>query len=203
MRAGDPGLVDLKRERSRVWVTGFGPFLDVVDNPSARLARALARRSGSGWEARALELPTAFGRARAQIIEAVGDEADFVLALGVGRGGLRLERVARGVVSSENEDVDGEVWCGRELGPDLENALPLAAWAEQLGGEPPFTVSEDCGGYVCNAMNHQVLSAWPGRALFVHVPRDLSDSADFAAVEGQLAALIDLAVAHLCRRVEP
>lgn len=186
------------RERARVWVTGFGPFLDVVENASSRLGVALAKRSEMAWEARALELPTAYRRARERFVELVaGGRVDFVLALGVGRGGLRLERVARGVVSSDDADVDGEVWAGERLGPDRENPLPLERWAEQLGGEPPFTVSEDCGGYVCNAMNHHVLSALPGRALFVHVPRDLSDSADFAAVEAQLAALIDLAVAHL------
>lgn len=190
--------------RAKVWVTGFGPFLDVVDNPSSRLAASLAGRSGGDWEARAKELPTAFLRARTQFLDLVRAgpvDFDFVLALGVGRGGLRLERVARGVVTSEHPDIDGEVWAGVRLGPDLENPLPLAAWAEQIGGDPPFTVSEDCGGYVCNAMNHQVLSALPGRALFVHVPRDLSDSATFAAVEAQLAALLDHAVAHL--RAEP
>lgn len=199
---GETGEVGQVGERVTVWVTGFGPFLDVVDNPSSRLAVALEKRSGTAWEARALELPTAFRRARERFLDFVmGGPVDFVLALGVGRGGLRLERVARGVVSSEHADIDGEVWAGRRLGPDLTNPLPLETWAERLGGEPPFTVSEDCGGYVCNAMNHHVLSAFPGRALFVHVPRELSDSADFATVEAQLAALIDLAVAHV--RAEP
>lgn len=180
----------------RVVASGFGPFLDVLDNPSARLAAALARRDGHRWATRAVEVPTAFGRATRVLSEAVGSGCDFVLALGVGRGGLRLEQVARGVVNSEHPDVDGEVWAGVRLGEDLENPLPLADWGAEVGGEPAFEVSRDCGGYVCNAMNHHVLSAWAGRALFVHVPRDLDDSAAFSAVEAQLAALLDVVVGH-------
>lgn len=181
----------------RVLVSGFGPFLDVADNPSALLAKALSATSHVGWKAYAVELPTSYRRAMELIDQAAGPGLgfDLVLALGVGRGGLRLEQVARGVVGAEATDIDGESWVGRELGPDRINPLPLQRWVDELGG---VELSTDCGGYVCNAMNHHILGAWPGRSLFVHVPRGLeSDPAGLLAVCDRLARLVSLALAHL------
>ena len=52
-------------------------------------------------------------------------------------------------------------------------------------------VSDDCGGYVCNAVNHAVLNACPDTGLFVHVPADaLPGTAMFSDVLRLLNALL-------------
>jgi len=156
---------------AHVLVTGFGPFEDVVINASGEVARQLDALEVEGLAVRGVVLPTAYGAARRQVAElgsALGCRA--VLALGVWRGGApRLERRARGRVGSARRDVHGEVWEGRELGEDLASDRPIEEWARGLG----VAVSEDCGGYVCNAVYHAVL-ATRRDGLFMHVPRDVS-----------------------------
>ena len=51
----------------RALVTGFGPFLDVSDNPSGRIARAVNGARVDGLALHGLELPVRFldGPARA------------------------------------------------------------------------------------------------------------------------------------------
>lgn len=164
----------------RVLVTGFGPFEGVTVNASELLARGLCERlRGGGVAAEALGLETAYGAARARLARAVldrearGEPFDLVIALGVARSEVvRLERVARAEVTSERADVRGEVWQGQRLGErDLESPLPLGRWCEALGGEAAgVVVSDDAGGYVCNALLHQVASTCPDRGIFVHVP---------------------------------
>lgn len=164
----------------RLLVTGFGPFEDVAVNASEHLAAALGGRpSGPSAQVIALALDTSFGRSRAEITGAVesaereGRAFWFVMALGVARSAtVRLERRARVEVTSARPDVDGERWAGRRLGErDLTSLLPLDEWARALQSGPvEVVVSDDCGGYVCNAVNHAVLSISPTAGLFVHVP---------------------------------
>lgn len=152
-------------------VTGFGPFEDVAINASGEIARRLDGAMIDGLAVRGVVLPTAFGVARQAITErARAPGCRAVVALGVWRGGVaRLERGARGVVRSERADVEGEVWYGRVLGEDLVSAAPVAAWGRELG----ILVSEDCGGYVCNAAYHALLETRVD-AVFMHMPRDVS-----------------------------
>jgi pyrrolidone-carboxylate peptidase len=166
----------LSAEPSRVIVTGFGPFGEVHLNASGIVAERLdGVRLGGGLPVRGVVLPTAYGEARARMAElARAPGTCAILALGVWRGGdVRLERRARGVVTSDKSDVRGEVWSGRVLGTDQVTRLPLGDWAEALG----VALSEDCGGFVCNATYHALLEAL-GEApngLFLHVPRDVGE----------------------------
>lgn len=175
-----------------VLVTGFGPFEDVVINASGEVVRGLEGREVGGLALRGVVLPTAFGEARRRAAELAGAPGcRAVLGLGVWRGGVpRLERRARGRVGSERRDVHGEVWAGRELGVDLESERPVAAWASALG----VALSEDCGGYVCNAVYHAVL-ATRRDGLFVHVPRDVS-AQGIARTTGIVVRVIERLIGH-------
>lgn len=172
-------------------VTGFGPFEDVVINASGEVAAGLDGGAIGGCALRGVVLPTAFGEARRRAMElAAARECRAVVALGVWRGGApRFERRARGRVGSERRDVHGEVWAGRELGPDLASDRPVEVWARELGG----VLSEDCGGYVCNAVYHAVL-ATRRDGVFVHVPRDVS-AAGIARTTGIVTRVIERLVA--------
>lgn len=178
-------------------VTGFGPFLDVVDNPSARVAGALDGEVVAGHQVIAAVLPVDYREARAALAALAGAHApSCVLALGVARGDLvRLERGADNRVSSERPDATGAVWAGRALTPGgparLRSPLPIARWAEELDSAGLRVVpSDDAGGYVCNATYHRLLELASDMipSLFVHIPSECAAS--------QVRALADL-----CRRL--
>lgn len=179
-----------------VLVTGFGPFEDVRVNASGLVAAALDGVEIGGVVVRGVVLPTAFGEARAMVAErARAPGCIGAVALGVWRGhDVRLERRAHGVVTSERADVRGEAWLGRELGAALTTTVPVDDWAAAIGptGSIGLWVSEDCGGYVCNAV-YQALLAVTGSArpaLFMHLPRDVGVSG-LAATEAMVRAVVE------------
>ncbi|TNE84258.1 MAG: hypothetical protein EP330_30090 [Deltaproteobacteria bacterium] len=148
-------------------ITGFGPFLSVADNPSARLVRALDGVRAGPWRVvgRVLEVSYAGGPAEAlRQAELVG--AALIVGFGVSRtGGLRVERTGRARLGT-TPDVRGERPARLE-GPDEVRATADAA---ALATALACRVSDDAGAYVCNAWLHQV--AWRSAvpAVFVHIP---------------------------------
>jgi pyroglutamyl-peptidase len=187
-----------------ILVTGFGPFLDVADNASGRIAASLDGTGVDGSRVVGRVLPTSFARARDDLKRFVAEcEPKVVIALGVAReDALRLERRAGAVVTSAHPDVDGASWSDRRLGPrDLATPLPLQRWVEVLARGPgplPVRVSEDCGGYVCNATYHAALEVAPAASLFVHLPRVAAeDEAIGAFVRASVLTLARLALGHL------
>ncbi|MDP6539827.1 MAG: hypothetical protein QF903_05345 [Planctomycetota bacterium] len=166
---------------ARILVTGFGPFLDVQDNPSGRLARALEDDPPPGAGVTASVLPVAFSGAPARLGEALAamdSGPDGLLGLGVhGGDGFRLERRARAVLDSDKPDAEGRL--GAQIAPlpegDLESALDLERLCAALldAGAGEAWISEDAGGYVCERTYHALLAR--GRrlgipAVFLHVP---------------------------------
>ena len=191
-----------------VAVTGFGPFLDVEENPSERLARALEARPPAGLGVRARILPVTVDGSAADY-EAWATEWDeaplALLSMGVhNKPGFRLERQARGRLSSTKPDTAGRVPDGVELGEDRRTGLDLEALAGALraAGSEDAWISEDAGGYICERVYHHVL----GRAaelgvpgFFLHVPPlpELGADAKIRHLEAQAdcvrALLVELA----------
>lgn len=152
----------------RVVVAGFGPFLEVTDNPAAAVVRALASRTYPA-DVEFVVMPVSYRRSIAEVGAIVDrDRADLVLGFGVARGRDRpaVERIAVREATRDDADVDGEFGAG-DLGegpPALESAL-----APALAGCIGIEISEDAGRYVCNGWLYRaLLRGWP--AAFVHVP---------------------------------
>ncbi len=175
-------------------VTGFGPFLDVADNASWHIARALGERSGFV----AVELPTSFARAPEVLAAALAREsAARLVCVGIARAGdgYRVEAGAAGVVTSTHADIDGIISTGVALGGDgaprqsVQDVEALAAALREVGLDARS--SRDCGGYVCNSTYHAALGLRPD-ALFLHIPPE-ADAASVArgvtAVETLVARL--------------
>jgi pyroglutamyl-peptidase len=165
----------------RILVTGFGPFGDVISNPSGRVARACAETGSVD----ALILPTSFARARAAILGAL-DGRDAVLMLGVAScaRAFAVELIGRNADDPKNADVDGERRAGEIVvgGPET---LPVTVDTDRIveaiakAGEPVIR-SRSAGAYVCNHVLYSVLHAAHGsplRAGFVHLPPDEITSA--------------------------
>lgn len=151
-----------------ILVTGFGPFLDVVDNPSARLAESVHRSRVGDHDVVGLVVPVDYEAAVAQSL-AAGAGAALVLGTGVARGRREALLELRAFRErSETPDVRGV--CGglnAAEGPDVVLATLREDAADALG----VGCSEDAGRYVCNAWLYGVARGLPRvRVGFLHVP---------------------------------
>jgi len=188
--------------RPLVLTTGFGPFEDVPENPSERIALGLAASPPPGIEVVAEVAPVSFARAPQALAGALERLAprspDLLLGLGVHRrAGYRVELRARaGLTKRGRTDVDGiaaaeaDTSSGADLRTEVEDAVRAF-----VAGDESFYLSEDAGGYVCERLyrahlEHGLQLRRP--ALFVHVPHLVH-----ARLEAQVADLGRLVAALL------
>lgn len=166
----------------RTLLTGFGPFGEVVNNPSARIVEHFARAGAAGHDLTTRVLPVSYTRAEREIRELLLAESfDAALLLGVaGREAhLCLEQCARWQ-GAERADSDG---CGPA--PRVGQPGLLDRYSATIALQPllaallaagfPARLSDDAGSYVCNHTYFAALHAiaaenLPTRWLFLHVP---------------------------------
>jgi len=191
----------------QVFVTGFGPFPGVDVNPSGAIALALAEHPPAGIDVVAEVLPVSFARAPSAFEAALFAAAapDAFLSMGVHPGqGFRLEQRARvdlGKPATDRPDVDGLAASGIILDGTRDRAcsVDLDALAAVMRGwlEVSVGVSEDAGGYVCEAIYHHVLGRAAERqvpGVFLHVP-----PIEYMPVEEQVPVVAALLEALLAR----
>ncbi len=194
----------------RLLVTGFGSFPGMPANPSARLARLLARGPGAR-RARTDLLLLATRWDAAAAFPAVLDRAapDIVLMLGVAarRRRVCIESVARNA-TGVFPDAARRRPASRPLEPGAPAQRPLAASPAPLlaalrNAGVPADISRHAGRYVCNALAFRAYG-WaragrradggPRLAVFVHVPLPRPGRLSMAhlarALEALLAALL-------------
>ncbi len=170
-----------------VLVTGFGPFLEVTDNPSGVLARAVDGAVLPGLSPAVLpgfedtpvrvvgrELPVSYARGPAEAVRAaweLGAVAVIGIGVAVSRARVSVERLGRRACGG-SPDVDGVVLdaLAPSASPEVHGStLDVERLCAALDADP----SDDAGGYVCNAWLYRVAGALPGVAVtFVHVPAD-------------------------------
>ncbi len=171
-------------ERTRVLLTGFGPFPGVPTNPSAWLAESLAGQCLSSevdGETQARILPTEWQAAALMPRLCETLQPHVMIHFGVCEHAktLRIER------SAHNRAAPRADACGalpaspviRAEGPDrLDTAFPTAALARHLQASGVSAVtSHSAGHYLCNFLYYHSLD-WAARqpaspfVLFVHIP---------------------------------
>ena len=164
-----------------VLVTGFEPFADARINPSWDAASAVAQMGVPGAHVVAVRLPVEFGRAAAELRDAIAAaEPDLVIALGLaeGRAGITPERVAVNLDDARIPDNAGASPLDRPVVTDGPAAyfstLPVKAIVEALTEAGiPGSVSMTAGTYVCNHVFYALQHATAGTAVrsgFIHVP---------------------------------
>ncbi len=169
----------------RIYLTGFGPFADVDDNPSARIAEALDQTLVGGARVEAEVLPVSFERAAASLVEGYRRlQPELAVHLGVAtrRRLLSIEDRAHNLMDARIPDVDGERPCREAINPDAPTDVPLRSRVDTrrltgnlVGHGVPARLSRDAGRYVCNRVYHQgltlgALDQRPCRVVFVHLP---------------------------------
>jgi pyroglutamyl-peptidase len=187
-----------------VLLTGFGPFPGVPVNATAllvpRIARALRLRRPD-IAVKTAVLPTEWGRGRADARAAViASRAQIVLHFGVsaqatgfvierqGASACRMVPDAAGVLPPVTAPA---VWAANPTtapapvadlvgdGPTVPARVPVARIVDGLARLGlPVAVSDDAGGYLCNAVLYQSLTlptaVRPPVVGFVHVPARLA-----------------------------
>lgn len=168
-----------------ILITGFEPFEQDSVNPSWQVAQALHGSFCDGATVNAVQLPCAFGRAVAQLDQALHLwQPQLVLALGLagGRSEVSLERVAINVDDARIADNVGQQPIDIAVvdnGPAAYlSTLPIKAVVRDLRAAGlPGAVSNTAGTFVCNhvfyALMHRLASepAWSQtRGGFIHLP---------------------------------
>lgn len=171
--------------RSRILITGFGPFPGVAENVSGRLAERLAERAAlehRGHPIHAELLPTEWDSVSSRAPRLLDTLAPrLVLHFGVAPRGrvFRIERSAHNFAHAR-EDASGALPACKEIlaggHPRIDTALSATRLAKLLRTEGlPAKVSRSAGTYLCNFLYYLSLD-WasrqprPSDVCFVHVP---------------------------------
>jgi pyroglutamyl-peptidase len=167
----------------RVLITGFGPFPGAPFNPSAILAKALARRRRPAFAAldRTVHIfETTYGSVDRELPKLLAQKPDIVLMFGVAgrRRQLCVESRARNALSVLFPDACGyrpqQSAINRGKPPALTGNAPFA---RLLGAARTRTgasrLSRDAGRYLCNYLYWRTLEhLWQDEPLvqFIHIP---------------------------------
>lgn len=151
----------------RILVTGFGPFRNVEDNPSGRLAE------GSGRPFRVLEVAYAAADAFVEGLDPEGFDALLMLGVATRRERITPELFARNARSGEADvrgvEASGPIEEGAPL--LLESTLWDAHLVAELSVSAGLFASEDAGAYLCNYLSYRALRRFPRKRVgFLHVP---------------------------------
>jgi pyroglutamyl-peptidase len=181
----------------KLLVTGFGPFPGAPANPTSALVSGLAGVPAEELGAaafRAMVLPTDYRRSWGRLRRIYNSFApDVVVHFGLSARAkaITVERFGRNACLADRPDAAGW-WPRRALGNAemIASTLPAEKIAAALTGAGiSAELSDDAGGYVCNATLYRSLAAADGLGrlvAFVHVPpegrrgisgRRLSDAA--------------------------
>ena len=171
--------------RTRILLTGFGPFPGVTDNPSARLVESVANAKSFAphdCELTMEVLPTewnAVGTLVPRLLKSL--QPHVTIHFGVSRQArsLRIERSAHNRILPRS-DAAGVLPSRRTIhdgGParlDSNVAVPRLAAKLRESGVPAIS-SAHAGSYLCNFLYYHSLSwaMWQAPAphvLFVHIP---------------------------------
>lgn len=163
----------------RILVTGFGPFGEVVDNPTARLAAHFDGRTIGDLEIVGLALPTSFSRAKRAIFDLLErTPVDAIVMTGVAEASdvFRVETMGKNRDDARMPDVDGASPRG-PIDASAPAVLSVTLDAARIrdammAADVPAALSQDAGAYVCNHVLYAVLAAVRTPAVFVHVPAD-------------------------------
>lgn len=175
--------------RPAVLLTGFGPFPGVADNVSGRLVEALRQRAARKFPHYRFAcevLDTEWRQAPARIGALIEDlQPVLSLHFGVAQGSrtLRIETQASNLCRSA-VDAAGlpplSPLLVRDGAAFHQASIPVSDIYQKLEQRGvPVSISDDAGGYLCNAVLYQSLShsraqGRPAMSGFIHLPDDLS-----------------------------
>ena len=187
----------------RLLITGFDPFGGAAMNPSWMAVEKLPERIGNFVLCK-LQIPTVFGKASAQVLEAASHfRPDVILCVGVagGRTAVTPERIAVNIRDARIPDNEGNQPCGAfvdESGPAAYFAtVPVEKMVRAIGDcQIPATVSNSAGAFVCNDTLYSLLHHYAASSVqvgFIHVP-NIPELGDPSLPLEQISHALELAI---------
>ena len=149
----------------RILVTGFGPFLDHGENPSAILAQ------NSGLRHEVLEV--SFSGVDRFIEELDGNSFDAWIQIGLAAKAktVLLETTAKNRIG-KTPDVLGESHSAGPVDPSKPAQLASTLWGPVLRDSEELKPSVDAGDYLCNYLLYKSLERFPDKMIgFLHIPK--------------------------------
>ena len=187
----------------RVVLVGFGPFPGAPFNPSAVLAKRLARRPRPAFadiDRTTHVFATTYASVDRELPQLFAGDPDIILMFGLAgrRRRLFIETQARNAVSVLHPDAGGHRPTRSAIAAGGPAALRgNAPFADLLGAvQPsgfPAGLSRDAGRYLCNFAYWRALERTRGgRPLvqFVHIPRVRPGRPQFARLLAAAEALL-------------
>lgn len=173
--------------RTRVLLTGFGPFPGVPVNATMRLVPELAEaisRTYPDVRCSTLLLATEWGTAPVRVAEAIKETPpDLLVHFGVSSRarGFEIETRARNACQL-SPDAAGQLPAGARLAGEGQDFLPASVPVRHIvarlrtRGIAAF-VSRDAGAYLCNAVLYRSLAQQGATGItrvgFIHIPATL------------------------------
>lgn len=192
-----------------VLLTGFGPFPGVPENATAKLVPAIAERAARefphcNFVCEILPVEWEMGPAKAARLYE-DHRPNIVLHFGVSERaeGFVIETVARNrcqIAFDARGALPALELIDAAAGTVLPVSLPCDAIVQHLSEMTlPASLSDDAGGYLCNAVLFgSLLAAQPGQRVgFVHVPDGLADGTAKLSMEQAIAGGIKIIAACL------
>ena len=165
---------DLPAPVGPVLVCGFGPFLEIADNPAAALARAVdGVLLSDGTPIVGRVMTVSYTRAPQETrawVAALRPRA--LVGIGVARGRARVCVETRGTRLLSDSSPDAEGVARTEMRPDGPDDALLSAPAQALADALGAVVSDDAGRYVCNGWIYEVALDLAAQipCTFIHIP---------------------------------
>jgi pyroglutamyl-peptidase len=161
-------------------ITGFDPFGGADINPAWEAVKALPDTVGN-YELRKLQIPTVFGEAAGNVLDAarkIGPDVILCVGQAGGRSAVTPERIAVNIRDARIPDNRGNQPEGEFVAAEGPAAyfstVPVKEMAAAIAAAGlPGTVSNSAGAFVCNDTLYVLLHNYRGTATrvgFVHVP---------------------------------
>jgi pyroglutamyl-peptidase len=155
-------------------LTGFGPFGDVVENPSSENLKFLVPIFPNNIRKIQLNVPVSVSGADEcleELLASLVDEECTVVHFGVSERSdcILIEQFGYNEMTFRFPDADGNVFDNAVIdingAEKLETVLNLSCISH-----PRVKVSTDPGRYICNYIYYRSLQRIGPRCLFIHVP---------------------------------
>lgn len=170
-----------------VLVVGFGPFGEVRENPASALARAVDGYERQGVRLVGREIPVEYAGGPAQTLTWVQElQPVAVVGIGVATGRPSAQWERQGKRRGDPRVSDNVSIVLDDLEPDGPEFVESTAPVDALAAASGLGISDDAGGYVCNAWLYRSLrSLAPLPVAFLHIPAE--GLAPSALLDGLLA----------------
>ncbi len=188
----------------KVIITGFGPFLSNLENPSGEICSRLSevqKEVPSDVRLIGLKLPVCYHEAAKILTQSMAQEnPSAVLSLGLAadRAQIEIEKIAINYRHSKSPDSNGLLAKHEQIDQDgpaaLMTTLPYQAMIEGFAAHQiSAALSLSAGSYVCNEVFYRLMQVATAKSIpagFIHLP--VNSATSFLRALPTLLSYLDL-----------